>query len=122
MAPPTFLLGVGMYGFFATRRVSTLGGAWIFAASLIVLFAGGCGRADRAEGKFVAVKRRPLIPVPSSLSDSTHLLQRPKGTGDVSEQEAHTTDAPLEGLRERPTFGEQACEYAEHEDVWTLFT
>ena len=80
---------------------------------------------SRSQGNFVAVKRRPLITVPSLLSDSINCLQRLKGTDDdVSGKEAHT-DAPLKGLRERvaedPTVGWQACESAEHEDVRTLW-
>ena len=84
---------------------------------------GDYGLAGRAEGEFVAVKRRPLITVPSLLSDSIN-LQRKKGTDDVSGKEGHT-DAPLKGLRESPvedpTVGEQACESAEHEDVRTFW-
>ena len=83
------------------------------------------GLADRATGNFVVVKRRPLITVPSLLTDSIYFFQRLKGAGDVSQKEAHTTDAPLKGLRERlaedPTVGEQARESAEHEDVRTLW-
>ena len=84
---------------------------------------GNYGLADRAKGNFVAVKRRPLITVPSLLFESINCLQRLKGTDDVSGKEAR--DALLKGLRERlaedPIAGEQACESAEHEDVWTFW-
>ena len=61
---------------------------------------GDYGLADRAEGKFVAVKRHPLITIPSLLSDSINCLQRLKGTDDVSGKGAHT-NGHLKGLHER---------------------
>ena len=45
---------------------------------------GNHGLADRTEGKFVAVKRRPLSTVSFLQSDSINCLQRLKKTDDVS--------------------------------------
>ena len=122
LAPPTFLLGIVTCLKICDPEDPDFGKCIDLRVQSYSF--GDYGLADRAKGKFVAVKRRPLIKVPSLLSDSINCPQRLKGTDDVSGEEAHT-DAPLEGLRERldedPTVGEVGCESAEHEDVRTVW-
>ena len=83
---------------------------------------GNYGLADRTEGNFSVVKRRPLNTVPSLLSDSINCLQKLKGSDDVGVKQMHTIGEPLKGVRERlaveATGGEQAGGSSE-EDVQT---
>ena len=121
LAPPT-LLGEGNVWVVCNPEEPDFGKSMDLGGQSHSL--GEYGLADRANGNFVVVKRRPLITVPSLLSDSINCLQRLKGSGDVSGREVHSTDASPKGrerLAEEPTVGEQAGESAEHEDVRTLW-